>query len=185
MSAFIVRLATIDALVTAGLRHPSRKLRWLWLPVEEDKSEAFRRGSWCGPESDALYERKVHELTHQTASAVGQMLLAQNYVSVNHRYDETSEPPEYEWRRYTHLRESGHRVELKPVEVLHLLDGYEYQACEDPGWETCQAFAFCDALRRHLIQDLPGYDEGPWDLDERTPLDQGPRPLSELMRRRF
>ena len=42
------------------------------------------------------------------------------------------------------------------VDALEAIDVYEYQACEHPEWETSEARAFCDALRRGLTRMLPG-----------------------------
>ena len=45
-----------------------------------------------------------------------------------------------------------------------LLDTYEYQACEAPGWDTSTAKAFCEGLRNAVIPALPGYTDAPWEI---------------------
>lgn len=141
MSAWIVSEQHITAMLTAGLRFgygPDDKMRF-----------------FAGEYNRA----KVRELTLSTASEVGQMLWAENYASVNHRYEESGEAPDYDYPD-----RSGDRVEKDPVVILKLIDCYEYQSCEHDGWATSKAKAFCDALRSRAINKLPGYDAAPWGL---------------------
>jgi hypothetical protein len=56
-----------------------------------------------------------------------------------------------------------------------LLAGFEYQACELPGWVGSEAGRFVDALRHALIRALPGYSDGPWTVDD-TPEPPAPEP---------
>jgi len=60
----------------------------------------------------------------------------------------------------------------KPVEILKMLDCYEYQSCEHPGWEHSEAKVFCNALRHRAIRLLPGYDEAPWEWTDRSIVHQ-------------
>ena len=53
---------------------------------------------------------------------------------------------------------------LPPVLALKALDCLEYQCAEFDGWDDCEAYRFCQALRRHLISQLPGYDDAPWGI---------------------
>lgn len=87
---------------------------------------------------------------------IGQMLWDENHRSVNYRYQE--ETPN---RLYLH-----DRVEepLSAVARLKLLNCYEYQTCEHPEWESSKAYAYCQALRDHLINELPGYDSAEWAI---------------------
>lgn len=101
---------------------------------------------------------------------VGRLLMAQNVKSVNYRYEEeTAEGSGYKYlspkRRYS------------PVELLKAIDCYEYQSCEDPGWETSEAYAICQNLRKALCSRLNGYDVArAWpitDVDPRAALQEG------------
>lgn len=140
MSAFEVSTDHIDVLLTAGLYLPWRcggDVRWMA----------------ANPCAETLVERQLNE---GNAGSVGAMLLAENRVSVNSRYCED------EWEQpYIYVPIPG-----KPllVIVLKAIACYEYQSCEHPGWEASEARAFCDALRRHVIASLPGYDEAPWAI---------------------
>lgn len=167
MSAYVVGKTHIDALVTAGLRSGAggSPLRWL-APVLEDQSGAYRRGEPWGPDAIRLYNARRRELTPETADRVGQMLWAENVQSVNHRYDEDRWEELYVYRPFPH----GAR-RLAPVAILKALDGYEYQSCEHPQWESSEAREFSKALRRAMIRSLPGYDEADWHITERADID--------------
>lgn len=152
MSAWIVSENHITALVCAGLRfsHPGDDLRYRV------------------PAGDSFV---VERLSHANATEVGQMLWLENRASVNHRYEEDTEIPAYEYPvkpmvpgMYAILT-GPEPHPYTPVEILKLLSCYEYQSCEHDGWETSAAKAYCDALRNAAIDALPGYDAAPWGID--------------------
>lgn len=90
------------------------------------------------------------------ASTVGQILVNENYRSVNYRYRQQDEAPEYYYRPY--------RKELSAVAILKLVNNYMYQACEHPDWEKSDAFKISERIKDSLINKLPGYDEAEWGL---------------------
>jgi hypothetical protein len=149
MSAYIVDKVHIDVLVSLAIqgRTPSR-LRW----YHDDTS---------------------HEARWDNADDVGRMLWRENLASVAYRYpDDTSgkrpgpcDLADADIEAYTH---AAHGYQLTPVEGLQAIRGYEYQACEHPGWHGSEAYAFCDALRRCLISRLRGSDDAPWEWTQAT-----------------
>lgn len=92
---------------------------------------------------------------------LGQMLLNENYASVNYRYSEADEPYEY-----TH---TNHGYTLTPGEVFKAIDNLDYQSCEHPGWRTSEAFAFLTALREQVCRFVDDYESAPWGFD-RVPV---------------
>lgn len=85
----------------------------------------------------------------------GQVLVDQNYRSVNSRYGTSDKPHKY----------SNPPVRrLKPVEILKLCSCYDYQACETTDYEASEAFRIVSALRTRAIQMLDGYEEAEWGL---------------------
>ncbi|WP_431728521.1 hypothetical protein [Verrucosispora sp. TAA-831] len=149
MSAYVVGITHIHALLTAGLelrRGPDDPLRW-WYPRLDPNAGYEDR--W----------RNLRELTRDSAGRVGAVLLAENMRSVNFRYreDEIEEPYEF-------VRLPG---SPNPLVVLKALDGYEYQACEHAEWGNSEAAAFCEALRHRAIGYLPGYSASPgWEITD-------------------
>lgn len=145
MSAYVLDKSHIDVMVTAGIdsmpRLQGSPLRWWW---------------WCGGVGDDAM-RRSESLRLESADRVGQMLWNENHVSVNHRYSEETKCP-----TYTYSPKRG----FEPVAVLKAIDCYEYQSCEHGGWDTSEARAFCDALRRRMIQLLPGYNDAAWSIDD-------------------
>ncbi|HEV2640048.1 MAG TPA: hypothetical protein VGX23_33245 [Actinocrinis sp.] len=135
MSASVVTKEHIDAIITGGL--PKRgDTGWI---------------RW----SDPVEAGRIHILNLDTADRAGSLLWQENRISVNHKYRDGDEIDAlYTFRRLWH----------SPVAVLKLIDGYEYQSCEHPGWEESQAKRLCYQLRKQVIPNLAGYDEAPWEL---------------------
>ena len=161
MSAFMVCDTHIDALITAGLEMVgSHTLRWM-APAEVPAEGTHQRGEPWGPTAIEEYQRRKRELTRETAGRVGAMLLAENALSVQHRYDSDEPEEPYLCTRFSRP--------LTPVQVLKAIDCFEYQSCEHPEWKDSEAHAFCQALRGAMIDRLPGYDEADWEITGSVP----------------
>lgn len=137
MSAYLVGPEHISILLWAGhegFHRPGHKLTW-----EFDNPT------------------RVHQLTEDNLTSVGQMLVDANNASVNYRYSEALQPYEY---RYTRPRLTSWSL----VEILKTLECYEYHAGEPRNWRTSEAYAFCRALQTQLGHAIPGYDNAPWGI---------------------
>ena len=157
MSAFMVSIEHIRALVNAGLNITYGPLSWQrTIPTAEQVERSHQRGMPWGPEAPDIARATRTTLTPDTAETVGVMLMAQNRRSIDFRYDET----EIE-ELYIH----GPSTPRTTVEPLEATDYSEYQACETPDWEDTEAYRFCDALRRALIPQLPGWGLACWGID--------------------
>lgn len=173
MSAFVVDRVHIDVLVQTALDGPAwpedgrpygpgngwDRLNWYASDPRAVKYDGANPTAYFGG-----LEEIRRTLTRETADETGEMLITENVASVRYRYDDAGEdlpgPTNHYWMRgyeYTH-----HNRRLTAVEGLAALNGYEYQACERPDWETSEAHAFCEALRSALIHWLPGYHAAPW-----------------------
>jgi len=75
-----------------------------------------------------------------TLIALGDELWAENYASVNYRYDETDKSPDY--------NPVVTSLPLAPLAVLKAISCYEYQTCEHPEWKTSTAKAVVDSIQR-------------------------------------
>jgi hypothetical protein len=160
MSAFMVSKAHIDALVSAALAPGTEgPLRWFCRPMtEQEKTDAYQVGAPWGMGAPIIGRRLFRYATPEEADRIGQMLVRENRLSVNHRYGESEVEDVYTYSGPSHPRATD------PVAILKALDCYEYQSCEHPGWEASEAFAFSQALRRRLIRRLPGYEGAPWEI---------------------
>lgn len=140
MSAFVVDKTHIDAILTAALEltRPGDSLYWYDPSAEQGARPNF--------------------LTRETAGRVGAVLWAENVRSVNYRYREDEIEQAYE---FTRLR--GHPT---PVALMSLLHGFEYQACEHPGWRDSEAHAIVRRLERLAMTRLPGYSDAPWSVSD-------------------
>lgn len=150
MSAFIVDKSHINAMLQGAI---SVNMRY------RSTHKWYHNGEW-------------HELTHDNASDIGQMLLEENIKSVSARYPEsplTDLPGRidceyvipFEWHVMGRIP--------KPIELIKITNCYAYQSCEHDDWKTSEAKAFCDALIDTTIGALPGYDDAPWEWHEDLP----------------
>lgn len=143
MSAFLVSEDHIRYLIQAGLcMNTYGNLRW------------FSHGT------ESEQPRQLGELDDHNASEVGNMLWRENHASVSYRYNAAGGACPV----YVHDKAGAKVFRIDPVWVLKLIQCYEYQACEHPGWCDSAARAFCEALQTRAIHHLPGYDDAPWGL---------------------
>lgn len=118
------------------------------------------------------------------ADKIGTELWTECYRSVNYRYSENEQVPEYHHEPYPlDIAGDGYLFLLKQV------DCYQYQSCEHPGWEQSAARRWTDELRemwtRRAGIDFPGsafdpalrdrrwnasypatYERAPWGIDD-------------------
>lgn len=99
---------------------------------------------------DVLVQAGINEglvlLSPGTPTAVGRMLWTENHVSVNYRYDETTEVPNYEFR--------GVEAPLDDVAVIKAISCAEYQSCEHAAWEESEACRYLDNLSERIATRL-------------------------------
>lgn len=107
----------------------------------------------------------------EIATVYANVLYAENIRSVLHRYpDDTFESapglinkPEQITVTYKHFNHVD--WVLKPVAILKMCDGLEYQSCETEDYESMPAYRLLQNIRRAAIRALPGYEDAPWDYD--------------------
>lgn len=117
--------------------------------------------------------RKLSERCESPAK-VGRILLAQCVRSVRLRYPDLPDhdlpgsdarPENYTYRT---------PARFTPVALVKAVDCLDYQSCEDPAWAESEAYAICEALRIHLIGELPGYESArTWGIEEDMRVPRG------------
>lgn len=138
MSSFIVTKSHIRGILqaTRGAYHGDR-FSYYW------RSEGSRVYVGNGPDQVSLDE-------------LGQKLWDENYRSVYNRYQDRVElVPTFRHKT------TGY---LEPVELLKLLEGYAYQACECDDWQLTEAYAIVQALQGVAIRRLEGYEDSNWTI---------------------
>jgi hypothetical protein len=96
-------------------------------------------------------------LSEERAAELGQLLLDENYRSVNHRYDEHN-------RGRFRLARRAFRTPPEPVAALKLCMSLDYQSCECDDWNRSEAFYQLRGIVDGLITMLPGYDAAEWTI---------------------
>ena len=164
MSAFIVNIRHIDAILTAALELPPYQRPFRWLAAGDPEDTDYQPGEPWGPTAVANLTARSRTATLENASNIGRMLLFENMRSFAHRYNCKLDIPVYDYH---------HGPKLTPVEVLKALACYEYQTCEHPGWKGSDAYSFCSTLRHTIIGLLPGYEDAQWEVTD-TPARTAP-----------
>jgi hypothetical protein len=136
VSAFMVSNATLDVIVQGATK------REYGSPFAY-----YYAGAWHIPAEDP--------------SAFGRLLAAQNVTSLVARYG-PDEAEHYEAPRSYRYR-APRNPEPLPGVLAKALACYEYQSCEDAGWETSEAHAAVMALAHGLLSRLAGYEAAEWD----------------------
>ena len=94
---------------------------------------------------------------------LGQMLVDENYRSVNYRYRLDVRPHRFELKLIS--RPSWQVVRQQELgRLFKLIDCLEYQSCEHPEWRDSKAYKALDDLRRALCTNVDGYDAAPWGV---------------------
>ena len=95
----------------------------------------------------------VESLRHD----IGQSLLDQNYASVNYRYSEETETPDFKYED----------VEINEGIIKGCIDCYDYQACETDDYFKSDIYKSLQKLKEKLLERLisrQGY-EVPWGYE--------------------
>lgn len=118
---------------------------------------------------------------------LGQILMEENYRSVNARYGESEPCPEYRWT-------PPESDEWSCEEVLSATRGYEYQSCEAPDWDKSLAKQVCDQIKEACVNKIVRHAEArcdhvefawvisPGDEPARPDLLCSPRPAVTCLR---
>lgn len=151
MSAFIVSKVHIDLLVDVAVHGP-REGSWRYGPMR-----------WWIRRPQGGIVPKTRSADHDQADSIGLMLADQNVLSVRYLYNDSLLTVADAFSGFEGYRWEQPPYRLTALEALGAVNCYEYQACETPDYYITEAALFCEALRRKLICNLPGYDELPWE----------------------
>lgn len=102
----------------------------------------------------------------------GRMLWSENLASISYCYPEATDdnrpgPGDFRAADAAEYTLRGPVMELDGAVVLGVLECYEYQSCEHPGWRSSAAHYYCRDLETTLrAAGFTEADEGGWDLDD-------------------
>lgn len=95
------------------------------------------------------------DLDGWTRTDLGRLLLAENDRSVAYCYQE---PPSGVAERYEHRPVDA----MDPLQTIKVVQCYQYQACEHPGWVGSEAKRITDRLFDRALSRVPGMAEAAW-----------------------
>lgn len=111
--------------------------------------------SQTGFKVNVYYQEKTFTIGEDNAQQAGQILLDENYRSVNHRYDSFDKAERFKFVR-------KHFLNMSKVQIIKHCDCLNYQSCETDDWKDTFAFKIIKAIRERAIHSLPGYDDAKW-----------------------
>lgn len=118
---------------------------------------------------DCLVQAMITEglATFAEADELGQMLWHENHLSIEARYGDEPNTPDYAY--------TGVEAPLDDLIVFKQARCYDYQTCEHAGWESSRARQLIDALCKAIAErngttedamyDLPGWNSAPWGIE--------------------
>ena len=165
MSCFLSSADCINALATYWERKSSQPRHYRTAEEQINRavmSHARAMGAPFNPTAHAATTERLLKTTKGNAlkCAFG-ILLDENLTSIEARYENTdgmTDTTGYVGRSipvvdyWIQRRETGN--------IVSLLDGYCYQACESDGWESSVAYMLCEQIRAYLLEDLSQRDCG-------------------------
>lgn len=101
-------------------------------------------------------ELNIHNPDHITLAA--QILLYENYRSINTLYGENEAPHKIVW--------TPTGLKLSPVEALKLCQCYLYQIGENEDYRSSAAAQIIDQIMATAITNLPGYNDAKWAIGD-------------------
>jgi len=128
MSAFVVSDKHINTLLTWA-NHCIRSIEW------EGKN-------WYFDDSDDLQK-------------LAEIMLTENYRSVNYRYSEQETP---------HQIEFHFEPDATPMQIIKACNCYDYQCCETDNWKETFAYKINEWIKESAIQRLPEYEQAQWEI---------------------
>jgi hypothetical protein len=143
MSAFVVSTIHIDTIVSAAI-----------------DLELFAARTDHGT---------LERVCHETATAFGKMLLAENVRSVVHRYRLTGGTEAFDYAELVATYTFRYRPCISAGIAAKALDCFDYQSCETDNYEKSLAYAFTCRMAKALNKHLAGYEAAPWGIDDRIP----------------
>jgi hypothetical protein len=67
------------------------------------------------------------------------------------------------------LKNSSYVRSLKPVQILKLSRGVDYQSCETDDWRDTLAWRQLDWINGAAVRSLHGYEDADWSYDRQVP----------------
>lgn len=133
MSAYVVHNDTIDLLIAAA-------------------------DAWRVQFDGSAWDTRKMACSHRDEA--GQLLLDENYRSVNARYREDDKAPVYSYR-FVDLDRAAVAMPI-PVLVLQSVRCLRYQSCETEDYATTNAAIFLDRIEHAAISKLTDMYDPPW-----------------------
>ena len=186
MSAYLSSPDTINALATYWERRASQPGSFTTPAASLDKAWRFS----CNARGDRAPDQQVQSMIQNLHpfEAVSALLLLENQRSLAARYPSPSDADMYDapssYYRAQRLPIVGYWIESRTTgQMVGLVRGYGYQACEHEDWTTSVAYFLIEQIEYSLLKDLEARDcgqEGNWASFE-APEDPREAAMREIL----
>jgi len=121
-------------------------------------------------------DRKAEQI--QNAQRIAKGLASENVRSVAHRYPNSLDNLPGQNLSINDIYEAAaiyaahfvtHQQKLRPIDVLKLCQGLDYQSCETNDWRDTLAWRQIDWIKNEAIRSLPGYEGTDWSFNRPIP----------------
>jgi hypothetical protein len=100
-------------------------------------------------------------ISYKDGDKIGQILLNENYRSINYRYNDTQKPP----HKFKYQFQSEVKYYDYLVQIFAACDCYDYQSCETDDYKQTLAYSIIDKIRKETIRRLRHYDKAEWSIE--------------------
>jgi len=88
---------------------------------------------------------------------IGQILLDENYKSVNNRYNENAISHKFKYNFYQ-------KKDRAPIEIIKACRCLNYQSCESKNYYSSKAYEIINKIIYEAIDTIDGYEDADWEI---------------------
>lgn len=104
------------------------------------------------------YPNDTQPKAHELATHIANIMLAENYRSLDSRYGDNDEPHTVEVGVHLPM----HMYAVDAGKIAKSVRCYEYQSCESSDWEDTIAHRICRMIYMTALERIPSYEDAEW-----------------------
>jgi hypothetical protein len=126
--------------------------------VSEEHIQSIVRGISQQDHFSYYHKGRISVNTDLELNRIGQLLVNQNFKSVNVRYNSNQKPEQFMIKHFGKKRSA--------IQLIKACDCLEYQSCETDDYYQSEAYRIIDTARRRFIRTIPEYEDADWEIEK-------------------